>query len=283
MTRRLLDGLLLLVATVALAGCAGGEAFTAADLSDAAAKTGETKSMRMAMQMTVSLPEQRSATLTGTGEFDNERHRGRVTMDLRPLGEASGQDLGTITTIVDGLDVYMKMPFLRQAAPQLKPWLKFNLQEAAETQGLDVESLMQLGQGADPAETLAYLKAAGEVTEVADEKVRGVDTTRYSATIDLRKVPDLAPANLRDRVRRTIDQLIEMTGKSTQPMDVWVDEEGLVRRMSFTQALASGGQTTRVKSVTEMYDFGTAVEVDVPPANQVSDLQELMEQAKGAS
>jgi hypothetical protein len=138
--------------------------------------------------------------------------------------------------------------------------------------------LLQLGRGGDPSETLAYLRAAGEVEEVGIEDVRGVATTHSSAVVDLQKVPELAPEESRDRIRAGIDQLIKLTGKSTQPIDVWIDGEGLVRRMSIEQTVEQGSDASKTTTTIELYDFNSEVSIELPPADQVSDLKELVSQ-----
>lgn len=69
-------------------------------------------------------------------------------------------------------------------------------------------------------------------------------------------------------------------------MDVWLDEEGRMRRQQIDMTLKSAPGSTersstdaspspqrlRVRTVTDFTDFGTEVEADAPPAGQVTDL-----------
>jgi hypothetical protein len=265
-----------LAAAAALTAC-GGDAFSPEDVAQAAIATSEANSMRMSIRMQVTLPgSDQGSEITGEGAFDNVAQRGVVTMDLGSLPGAAGQSLGTTTTVVDGTQIYMKMPLLQQAAPHLKQWIKVDLQETAKDQGIDLTSLIQLGRGGDPSDALAYLRAAGEVEEVGTEEVRGVETTHYATVTDLEKVPELALEESRERVKQSVDQLIKLTGKSTQPMDVWVDGEGLVRRLSIEQTVEQGPETSKTTTTIELYDFNSEVSIEVPPADQVSDIKDLV-------
>jgi hypothetical protein len=262
-----------------LTGCAGSDALSPEDVARAAIVTGETNSTRMSIEMEFTLPgSDESSMVSGEGAFDNVNQRGVMTMDLGSLAVAAEQNLGTTTTVIDGTQMYMKMPFVETATPQLKPWIKIDLQEAGKEQGIDIGSLLELGRGGDPSEALTYLRATGEVEQVGAEDVRGVATTHYSAVVDLERVPDLAPEESRERIRAAIEQLIKLTGKSTQPTDVWIDGEGLVRRMSIEQTVEQGSEASKTTTTIELYDFNSEVTIEVPPADQVSDLRELVSQ-----
>jgi outer membrane lipoprotein-sorting protein len=262
---------------VVVTACGGSDVFSPEDVAQAAVATSETNSMRMSIRMEVTLPGSEHANeITGEGVFDNVAQRGSVTMDLGSLVGVAEQRLGTTTTVIDGTQIYMKLPFLEQVAPHLKQWIKIDLQETAKEQGIDLESLIQLGRGGDPSDALAYLRAAGDVEDMGIEEVRGFETTHYATVVDLEKVPELAPEESRERVKQSVDQLMKLTGKSTQPMDVWVDGEGLVRRLSIEQTVEQGPETSKTTTTIELYDFNSEVSIEVPPADQVSDIKDLV-------
>ena len=145
--------------------------------------------------------------------------------------------------IIDGLTFYTRSPLFDQALPAGKRWLKIDLDAIGKQAGFDVGALMTQGAGQDPTQVLAYLKAAsGDVSRVGSEAVRGVPTTHYKATIDFRKMPDSAPADQRAAVRRSIEQLIELSGASTAPIEVWIDEDGLARRLLTTTTTGTAAQ-----------------------------------------
>lgn len=94
-------------------------------------------------------------------------------------------------------------------------------------------------------DALEYLRSiANEVTQVGTERVRGVDTTHYRATVRLA-------------------ELGALPGNDSYPMEVWVDEHGRTRRYR-SQTLG-----TEEILVWEFFDFGVDVELMPPPPDKV--------------
>jgi hypothetical protein len=245
----------------------------------AADETSAAGSYRASFEMTMSGVAPQPVTMTGDGIFDSSARQGRMTMDMSKLGAASGQDLGEAEVIFDDFVLYMRFPFLTRLQPSLKPWLKIDIREFGKQQGLDFGQLSQLNQ--DPSQTLQYLRAAsGDVEEIGREEVRGVETTHYGMTVDLRKVVEQAPEGLRGQLRASIDQLIEQSGVSNVPTEVWIDDDGLARRLRLTypDMRFAPGQQGDMTMEMDLYDFGVDADVKPPPKDKVTDLQELMSQ-----
>ncbi len=266
---------LLLLAMLGLAACGSSQVAstdTAATLDaqqavlQAGAKT-QAKSARISF--TGEMSGAVSGTMSGEGAFAGRQ--GRMTMDME-LDGAGGAFSGRMEAIFDDLVLYMKFP--PQIADQLpsgKEWVMFDLEELGRQQGIDFEQLMQVS-GTDPSRSLGLLGAASpDFAAVGDENVRGVETTHYRGTVDLEKLAEDAPADARASYRR----IIELTGQKTVPVDVWIDDEGLTRRMRYEQKLPDGSSTTVTQ---ELYDFGVEVDVEPPPASDVLDLGELIGQ-----
>jgi hypothetical protein len=63
----------------------------------------------------------------------------------------------------------------------------------------------------------------------------------------------------------------------TIPADVWVDSDGLARRIQLkldlgTMAGTGGGSDLPVMTISiDLYDFGVPVHVEAPPADQVTE------------
>jgi hypothetical protein len=269
-----------LAAAAVLGGCGGGDgASPQAAVADAATKTADAGTSRLALEVETEVPGEEPVAFTGTGVFDYDGQRGRMAMDMSELLEATGAPAGEgeMQIVFQSFVLYVKFPLLTEQIPGSKPWLKLDLDELGKQQGIDLAELSRLGQG-DPTQALQYLKAASDdVEEVGREDVRGAETTHYRATIDLRKVPDVAPAEQRERIRRTIDQVIEASGESKIPTDVWIDDEGRVRRHRYTQKLVAGeGRTAETTLTMELYDFGVEVDAEPPPASQVTDLSQVL-------
>jgi hypothetical protein len=275
----------LVFAVLALAACGGVGDDASEDvqpdavIAQAADATVDAGSYRMVTDVTMEGTGEGPLTMSAEGEFDPGERLGHMTMDMSEL--AQGQAAGPLESevIVDGLVFYMKMPFLQQALPGLKEWIRFDLQALGEEAGLDFDQLMQLGSQSDPTQALAYLRAASDdIQEVGSEEVRGVETTHYRMTVDLARVAAAAPPAQREALQAQVDELIEKSRIQNVPTDVWIDEDGLVRRQRLTyenMAFAPGVHGDMTMTM-ELFDFGVDVEVDPPPANQVVDLQELL-------
>jgi hypothetical protein len=208
--------------------------------------------------------------LTGEGAFDFKKKVGSMTIDMSALGLPGAS--GKVPMVLDGEVFYIKLPSVFGLGP--KPWLKVDLSTLGDQAGLDLSGLQQVG-GSDPTSALNYLQGVSEdgITKVGDEKIRGVDTTHYKATIDLEK----AKAQVDESLHDDYDKIIEQLGRSTFPADVWVDGDNLVRKMRVSLRPASEQNDAAPVTITqELYDFGTDVEVEVPPADQVGEFSSLL-------
>lgn len=295
--RRLTVILILALASLALAACGGGSsdgggggdagvstggASAGSILASAATNATGAGSSKVAFTITTQVPQQEGPiTLTGEGAFDYEAKTGQLTYDFGDLLGSLGQGASEepVEIILDGNVFYMKFGLLSSLIPGGKPWIKFDLGTLASQEGIDLSQLQSVNQG-DPSQTLEYLRAAGSVEEVGAEEVRGVETTRYKGVIDLQKAVELAPEETRTQVQQSIDQLKEQTGLTELPVEVWIDGDGLPARIQYSfdgSIVAAGtesGDFTTIFSM-ELFDWGTEVTVEPPPASEVTDISEL--------
>jgi hypothetical protein len=275
-----LVALLAALMVFAIAAC-GGDAVALDPVAAAATKTGAAKSMRIEMSMTMASPELGSKPITITTRGIAADKRSAMTMQVPAIG---GINLGQFEIRTDGSVMYMRMPFLQIAAPQLKPWIKLDLREVGKDLGIDFDALMELGNQTDPSKALDFLGAAGPVKELGDETVRGVQTTRYKGVIDLELYAKQLDKNGGGKAAaRSIRKAIELTGQSTMPMELWIDENSLVRRMAWEQAVsaAAGQDPMTIKARMDLFDYGADVHVVIPPAAQTSSIEELQKLGEG--
>ncbi|MDQ3934878.1 MAG: hypothetical protein M3340_09655 [Actinomycetota bacterium] len=218
----------------------------------------------------------RELPLKGSGELDPKTKRGRLKFDA---AAALGGGAGQIEQIFAGDVIYMRTPAFAQQLGAKKPWIKLNLRQAGQALGVDAGQLSQLG-GNDPRQMLDQIRSvSGEVEKLGSERVRGEDTTHYKAEVDLRKYPDRLPEAQREQARVAVERLVDMTGSSTYPMELWIDDDDLVRRVKVAYELNPPGQqqTSSFSMTMEFFDFGTPIDVTPPPAKDVQDLAELAE------
>ena len=235
-------------------------------------RTTATDGVRMSLEQTMTVAGEGSVPASAEGRFDTKRQRGEMTMSLDTSSLAGGGEAVRQRMIFDGLTFYLSSPMFEPVLPAGKRWLKIDLEAAGKQAGFDLGSLMSSGASQDPTQVLAYLKAtSGDIERAGTDTVRGVATTHYKATIDFRKVPDSAPADERAAVRRSIEQLIELAGSSRAPIDVWIDGDGLARRIVTTTTAGTPAQRIKLRQRIDLYDFGTKVDVTIPPASAVLD------------
>jgi hypothetical protein len=280
MMRRLAP--LVLIALVA--GCGGSDDDAKGALEAAAKKTTGNQSAQVSIDGTIEgsgLPK--PARIRGSGVFDTATTRARIELDFSNLGSLAPtqgvdpQDLRG-EFIQDGTVMYMRLPVLQKQGVT-KEWLKVDAAELAEAQGLSAGSFGQFTQF-DPSQSLKYLLAvSGDVEELGEDDVRGVQTTHYRTEVDLEKVPDTLPKGQREQARKAIEQLVDQVGESEIPVEVWIDEEGLVRRERIDYEIDQGGQKVALRFDIELFDFGIDADIQPPPAEDTTDFSELIGQA----
>ena len=267
--------LVLALIPVALAGCGGGGDTLAFDPAASAASTTNAKSAKLVFDTSVA-DGGRTLHMSGSGTVDFRNQAASMTFDVGDLLRGSGlpASAGEKWTIVtQGLVLYMHAPTLAQQLPGAKEWLKLDVEAVAKSQKVDLGQFRQLTQS-DPTQMLAYLRAtSGKINEVGKEDVRGVETTHYRAKVDLDKVAAQAPPKLRRTFRASIQSLKRGLGTDTIPVDVWVDEENLVRRLQEHLSVAGGG---KIDFSVDFYDFGTPVSINPPPVSETLDLAKVL-------
>jgi hypothetical protein len=217
--------------------------------------------------------------IQGDGAIDFTNRRAALTFTV------AGQ---TVKTILAGATIYEDVPQL-SALTGGKSWLKLDLNALGQLAG--VSGLGSLSQGSynDPWQGLQYLRgASGPIITVGHEPVRGVQTTHYRLTVSLAG----AAAGLPAPQRATIQQIIDQFGIVSMPVDAWIDSSGLVRRVDeafdYSNAkplpnLPAGSMPKSAEITLEFYGFGTPVAADVPPADQVADLGQILSQLQNKS
>jgi hypothetical protein len=74
-----------------------------------------------------------------------------------------------------------------------------------------------------------------------------------------------------------VERLIDQTGSSTYPMELWIDDKDLVRRVliAYDFQVPGQGQDADFSMRMEFFDYGTAIDVAPPPDSEVMDLADL--------
>ncbi|MGZ4688335.1 MAG: LppX_LprAFG lipoprotein [Acidimicrobiia bacterium] len=201
----------------------------------------------------------------GSGAFE-------FSFDMSQLGIPGAGGAKIVARMVDGV-MYMKLGDLAAAGDLSsvtggKSWVKLDMSQFGVKSH---DSGGELGD-ANPGGSLDALRGAGDVQKVGTETVRGVATTHYRATVDPKKALDEAPAELRDRVRKGLEMF-----HGSIPVEVWIDGDGQARKVSMDVDTKTG----RVSTTMEYYDFGVAVNVSAPPADDVFDYSDFLNSVRG--
>jgi predicted small lipoprotein YifL len=264
----LLLTLLAALATAVVTGCGSGGALSLDPVAAAATKTAAEQTFKVEYSMDMTMMGQKMS-FGGTGAFDGGRNAAQMTVDLSKLPLPSGANGAATIVVTDGV-MYMKMPFLSSQLPGAKPWVKLDLRSAAKSAGIDLGSFGAV----DPKQGLQQLLASGDVKKVGTETIDGVETTHYHAVIDIARAGKM-PA----QERRKLRQLLKgMNGRT--PVDVWIGADGRVRRESTSFEYGAGLQSAQASMTMNFTDFGTPVDVTVPAADEVTDLQSLLGQTR---
>lgn len=245
-------------------------------LRQAAADSSAVTSGRIAITEDLALGTMGSMTVTSTGEFADGKFHMKVATDL---GDAAGgadsgmlgafAGMANIEQVVDGTTLYMKSQALSGMTGGSDGWLKVEVPGA---------SASQMASGVGPASYWSMLEgAAGQVTDVGDEDLRGIATHHRQVEVDLtdwaKKVAEKA-----NTPGVSTNQLGQFLGKgSLITLDVWVGADvGLIHKLvvPFAGKGAMGGM--KMSLTVEMYDVGQPITIDVPTDATPTDWQSLM-------
>ncbi len=250
----MLRKLLLLIATLIPTLTACGDA-AAVSLGDAANRTLDAATARF--EASISFDD---LVLHATGAYDLVAGRSSIQLDVGDLlagvGLAEGDEPLEIV-VVDGDDTYMRFGLFKQLLGT-DGWVRADGERVAGLLGADAG---RATAGASPTVLLRALVGAADVETVGADDVRGVATTHHRGTLDHDGLGIVTEA----RDREALSALLEgLEDGEELVLDAWVDDAGLVRRVE----LARDGVAFGV----ELFGFGDAVDIEVPPPDEVTEL-----------
>lgn len=265
-------------ASILATGC-GTKMAPVVDLSAAVSHTGDLTA-RVSVTMSVRSPGM-SISFTEAGVFDFAHSRGMLSSQ-NPVG---------MTEIFVPPKAYIKVPGGAAGLPRGKSWIAVDVGTSA---GLGTSPLSAFGGSADPADLLASLTAvSSSVTRLGTSTIRGVPVTEFRVRID----PAKAAARLPEWERAGFLEFAQTLGSGAIPVDVWLDGQNLVRRVTVSLNEPAGPGTpaspgipadpgtpagpgapgdARLVESTDFYDFGVPVRVSAPPAAQIASKSEAI-------
>jgi hypothetical protein len=276
-------------------GC-GGSSTAIPDLTSfttAAQQSSTSQTAKFAMTLEMAMPGvDKPLSFAVAGGFDTPARRSQLEVDLSSFAElfkSLGSSLGgtvkgdvgrpsdwKLDVIQDGDTAYVNFPLMAKQLPAGKTWVKGDAKQLSGTGGGQLGQFGSLA-GTDPRDVFAFLKAvSGKIDTVGSEKIRGVDTNHYRAVIDTTKLARLVPSAQRQSLG-AIDQAATQSGLTELPLDIWIDADQLVRKLSVDIDAKQPGTGKSVKGslVVELYDYGKPLQLELPPADQVVDAASL--------
>jgi hypothetical protein len=220
--------------------------------------------------------------VTVRGAVDFEERRTHLSMDVPPndvLKPVQAAEAGfPLEFILDGGEtVHFASADMRRQLPPDKRWAKVDLGDLDDDTGLAFQQLNRYDES-NPGEWLRLLRTSGGAERVGTGQVSGVRTTRYRATIDPRRYPDTLPADERAKARETVERLdrVDPTLLNPTAVDVWIDDEGLIRRERVRLNEVYEGVRTRGYLTIDFVDFGDDVGVEMPDGDETVDVTDRM-------
>jgi hypothetical protein len=254
----------LAVVLVAASACSGGgdkdlaSSNPKAALAAAARETAKDGTVKMSFAASLGASGGLSVA-EGDGAYDFKTDRGRFKLAI-----ALGQ---TIELVLTKDKLYLKQPATQ---PSDKTWRSATLDELAansSTSGF----LGQLRGQVDPRDMLRNLgTTVRDAKKIGTQKVRGVDTTHISGTVDLTdEAIAKAPKNQQDALR----QSRQAVGSDSYPIDVWLDKEGRVRRVEYQLAVGTGAAGSSAKTTVrlDLFGFGEDAGIVIPDPADVEE------------
>jgi hypothetical protein len=269
---RLLVGLAVLAAAAVaavVAGLAGGgssgsPATASVSLSRAAYVTSRSPGFKFRFTVAASLAGHSfsieshgsidEATLEGTEELEIEGHQ--------------------VQEVIKNPYVYVQVPSGSSSLNAGKPWIRANLSDYTQTIGAG--SSFEQG-GAGPTQMLHMLDASGDVVARGSETIEGAPTTHYHALVDLSRYATEAPAAQRSAIQADAQALARLTGSSSLPVDVWIDDQGRVRRFSTEEQVCTPAGKLHEQITMGLYGFGPQQPVTVPAPSEVNEVTSTLD------
>lgn len=208
--------------------------------------------------------------------------------------ELFGSDL-TMQMVDDGAGtMYLKVPmFAALAAEGALPadfaglaggWGLIDLTRVEGLSASEVADLTGTQGGSSPEELLELLRAAGSVEDLGAAEVRGTPTSHLRVTVSFAEMIEAQGLDAAELEQLAGD--VSAALDFEMPFDVFIDEQGRVRRVSLTFDLESiealggtdlpPGAAFSMSTTIDFFDFGADIIVEVPSDQVVVDLTDAL-------
>jgi hypothetical protein len=236
---------------------------------DAAEQTAAANGQRVSAELVVrDVDGEILVRTTAEGAFDEEASVGELSTQTSAGGGLGGMDLD-VDMVFDGSDVYLRAGVLEMFTGG-RSWVRVPGEEVDR-----VTDELGTTVTTDPSSFVELLEAtAGPLEDLGTEAVRGVPTRHVAGTLDLEALAAEVAPERADELAELLAELPAVAEDvSAIPVEAWIDGEGFVRRFTFTiDQLGEGEGQGSITQTVELWDFDEPLTVEVPPADQVQDL-----------
>jgi hypothetical protein len=254
-------------------------------LAAAFKKTSEAKTAKVRMTMTMPPGSEGAGTTEASGVMGWDPMVTDLTVSgdsLKSVAAEGGPD--KMRMIMTGGAMYIDLGPEGAKEMDGKRWMSFDFAGLAKKSGDDKLQKMMTGSlesmNQDPAEQIALLLESKNLKHIGPAKVDGTDTQHYKGTL---AVDEIMGANsaldiLPPEDRETLLENIKKTGIKGYDTELWVNADGFPVKVVSDVKTPEGA----IKTVANYSDYGTAVKVSAPPADQVLDFMKMMEELQKA-
>jgi len=235
--------------------------------------------------LSVEIEDGEGTRLEADGAYDTTTGRVKETVDASALLRRMVPQAPTVPggvkaeVVVDRGTIYASLPGLGDKAGKSR-WLRLGGQPASGP-GTPVAP-----SAADPSGLLELFGGVNEVEDLGDDEIDGVTVQHYRGRIDLGK----AYTGLSEADRKRLDESVGSIGgglphAGNVPVEVWVDGQGMVRRISSTVDLSTelSGVALRAQFTIDFTKLGEPVDIRVPDPSEVTELSGIGDLLPGHS
>jgi hypothetical protein len=209
------------------------------------------------------------------GYTESSGEKGQFNLDMSDIFKKLSEELGSdaldpdqmkIEFRIDSPKIWFKSKLITAGAPEGKTWVQADIADL----GLKPEEMLQdMAMGVNPTQGLTFLEAANAegVKEEGKETIRGVETTHYSAKMDPRKAIELGGSGTKSALEGIQGDIV--------PVDVWIDADGLTRRMSYGFEVKKDSMNGKMDFVIEYFDFNKTMAITPPPADETVNINDV--------
>lgn len=215
----------------------------------------------MSFEMTMSTTgEGLSMEISGGGVADMAARVMQMEMEAPGAPGAAGDQRIELRTIGDFM--YVNFGSTQSLGlPPGKTWMRIDLTKA----GGGIRDQFSTN---DPTAWAEYLRGiSDDVETLGREEIRGHATTHYRAHVSVEKAIEQLPQDQRDMAGAQLQTFRDQFGLDTYPVEVWIDDDGLIWRQASTLDFGEGSMTMSL----DILEYGVTVTVKEPPASEVFD------------